>query len=152
MEKEPQTYANHARLDPPFHFFVSLVFLLTVIIATVLFVRSFSPPVKMETLVIRGWNVIWSVAMVVAMTRIRTYPLRVQDRLIRLEERLRLMSVLQEPLRSRIGELEDAQLVALRFASDEELPALVKRALDERLSRDDIKKAIVKWRGDYSRV
>ncbi|HEV2986980.1 MAG TPA: DUF6526 family protein [Candidatus Angelobacter sp.] len=152
MEKEPQTYANHARLDPPYHFFVSLVFLLTVIIATVLFFRSFGPEAKLETMVIRGWNVIWSIAMVVAMIRIRTYPLRVQDRLIRLEEKLRLMSVLPEPLRSRIGELQDAQLIALRFASDEELPGLVQRALDERLSRDDIKKAIVKWRADYARV
>ena len=69
-----------------------------------------------------------------------------------LEERLRLAATLQEPLRSRIGELTDSQLVGLRFASDAELPALVQRALDERLSRSDIKKAITNWRPDYSRV
>jgi hypothetical protein len=91
-------------------------------------------------------------ALLVAMARIRGYAIRVQDRVIRLEERLRLMSVLQEPLRSRIGELQDKQMVALRFASDEELSGLVQRALDEKLSNTDIKKAILKWRPDYSRV
>jgi len=55
-------------------------------------------------------------------------------------------------LRSRISELTDAQFVGLRFASDEELPALVQRALDEKLSTTDIKKAIVNWRPDYSRI
>jgi hypothetical protein len=89
---------------------------------------------------------------VVALTRIRSYPIHVQDRVIRLEERLRLMSVLQEPLRSRIGELQDKQLIGLRFAPDEELPGLVQRALDEKLSSTDIKKAIKNWRADYSRV
>jgi hypothetical protein len=59
---------------------------------------------------------------------------------------------LQEPLRSRIGELSDKQLVGLRFASDSELPALVQRALDEKLSLGDIKKAVGNWRPDYSRI
>jgi hypothetical protein len=68
------------------------------------------------------------------------------------EERLRLQAVLQEPLRSRIGELTDTQLVGLRFASDAELPALAQRALDEKLSRSDIKKGVTNWRPDYSRV
>jgi hypothetical protein len=59
---------------------------------------------------------------------------------------------LQEPLRSRIGELTDAQLIGLRFASDAELPGLVQRAIGERLSRSDIKKAVSDWRPDYSRI
>jgi hypothetical protein len=71
---------------------------------------------------------------------------------IRLEERLRLMSVLPEPLRSRIGELSVQQLIGLRFASDQELPGLVQRALDEKLSLADIKKSVVTWRPDYSRI
>ena len=99
-----------------------------------------------------AWWFILSVAALVAIIRIRSYPIHVQDRVIRLEERLRLMSVLQEPLRSRIHELQDTQLVGLRFAPDEELPGLVQRALDEKLSRADIKKAIVNWRADYSRI
>jgi hypothetical protein len=96
--------------------------------------------------------VVVALAATVAVFKIRLYALRVQDRLIRLEERLRMMSLLSEPLRSRIGELTDGQYVGLRFASDSELPALVQRALDEKLSRKDIKKAVTKWRADYSRI
>jgi hypothetical protein len=76
----------------------------------------------------------------------------VQDRVIRLEEQLRLVSLLPEPLRSRVPELTPGQLVGLRFASDAELPGLAERALSEKLSKEDIKKAIQNWRPDYLRV
>jgi hypothetical protein len=83
---------------------------------------------------------------------VRLYALKVQDRVIRLEERLRLTQILQEPLRSRIPELTVDQLCGLRFASDAELPKLVERTLNEKLKRADIKKAIQNWRPDYWRV
>jgi len=69
-----------------------------------------------------------------------------------LEERVRLGGVLDEPLRSRIGELADGQLIGLRFASDRELPELVRRCLDEKLAAREVKKAVVSWRPDYRRV
>ncbi len=143
-EKKPQTFANHTRLDPPFHFFVLPVFALTAIAATVHFI----------------WRPSWhsaaffiiSVAAATAVVKVRMYTLRVQDRVIRLEERLRLAMLLPEPLRGRIPELTEEQLIALRFASDGELAKLAERALTEKLSRADIKTAIQVWRPDYWRV
>jgi hypothetical protein len=143
-EKKPQTFANHTRLDPPFHFFVLPVFGLTAIAATVHFI----------------WRPSWhsaaffvvSVAAATAVIKIRMYALRVQDRIIRLEERLRLSTLLPETMRGRIPELTEDQLVALRFASDGELPKLAERAISEKLSRADIKKDIQVWRPDYWRV
>jgi hypothetical protein len=143
-EKMPQTFANHSRYDPPYHFFVLPVFFLLAIAGTIHFIRR------------PGWHTalifVVGVALAVAVLKIRTYALRVQDRVIRLEERLRLTALLPEPLRSRIAELTEGQLVALRFASDQEVPALAERALAEKLSRADIKKAIQNWRPDYWRV
>lgn len=143
-EKKSQTFANHTRLDPPFHFFVLPVFGLTAIAATIHFI----------------WRPSWhsaaffiiSVAAATAVVKARMYALRVQDRVIRLEERLRLSVLLPESLRGRIPELTEEQLIALRFASDGELPRLAERAISEKLSRADIKKAIQVWRPDYWRV
>lgn len=144
MERAPQNYAHHAKLDPPFHFFLAPVAAINVIVALVYVFRfpSFSS----------GWLLVLALAFLVAAGRIRAYGTHLQDRVIRLEERVRLSQVLPEPLRSRIGELSEKQLVGLRFASDSELPALVKRALDEKLSLADIKKAVTSWRLDYFRV
>ncbi len=144
-EKLPQTHANHVRLHPPFHFFLIPAALALLILTIVNVVR--------HTDLLEAWILLLIGVMApVAILLIRTNPLRVQDRLIRLEERLRLTSLLNEPLRSRIGELTESQIVALRFASDGEAAALVEKALKEKLKSADIKKSIVTWRADVFRV
>jgi hypothetical protein len=99
-----------------------------------------------------GWFVVLALAGAVAVLKIRAYALKAQDRVIRLEERLRLSQVLAEPLRGRIGELTEAQLIGLRFASDAELPALAGEALAMKMGQREIKRAIANWRPDYFRV
>lgn len=143
-EKVQQNLANHARFDPLFHFVALPVVFLTVIVAIVHFVqrRSF----------FSAWLVVFVIAMVIVTVRARMNALKVQDRLIRLEERERIAGLVSEPLRSRIAELTESQLIGLRFASDAEIPGLVKETLDKKLSRADIKKAIKNWRPDYFRV
>ena len=143
-EKKPQTFANHTRLDPLYHFFALPVFAVSAIAAIVHFLRH--PGLH------SGWLFVVLVAACVLVLKLRSYPLRVQDRVIRLEERLRLTSLLPEPLRSRIPELTEHQLIGLRFASDAELPALVERTVSEKLSQADIKKSIKNWRPDYWRA
>jgi hypothetical protein len=143
-EKVPQTLANHGRLDPPFHLFIVPVFAITFISSIVHLVIH----PRWGT----AWLVVVAFALLVLAFKTRLYALRVQDRIIRLEERLRLASLLSPPLRGRIGELSEAQLIALRFASDAEVPALTEKALANKLSRADIKKEIQNWRPDYWRV
>ncbi|MFZ0818182.1 MAG: DUF6526 family protein [Candidatus Sulfotelmatobacter sp.] len=143
-EKEPQTFANHARFDPLFHFFALPVFLLLPFVAAGHFI--WRPSLH------AGLLFVVAMAAAIAVVKIRLYTLKVQDREIRLEERMRLASLLPEPLRARIPELTVPQLVALRFASDAELPKLAERALSEKLSSSDIKKSIQTWRPDYWRV
>ena len=139
-----QSYADHGRTDPAFHRFLVPISAITIIVAVVNAVRH--PGFN------SAWLVVVSIAAGVALFKMRLYSLKVQDRLIRLEERLRLQQLLAEPLRSRIPELTVGQLVALRFASDAELPMLVTRALNEKLSKDDLKKSVTVWRPDFFRV
>lgn len=141
---EPQSFANHARFDPPFHFFMIPVFAITTVAAIVTAVRTPS----LGSI----WYVVFTAAITVAAFKIRLYALKVQDRVIRLEERLRMMSVLPAEMRARIPEVTADQCVGLRFASDEELAALVRRALDEKLDRKQIKQAVTNWRADYHRI
>ena len=143
-EKVPQNFSNHARFDPAFHFFILPVFAISLIITIVHLVRH--PGLH------SAWLVVFMLAATTAVTKIRLYALKVQDRVIRLEERQRLALLLDEPLRARIGEFTESQLIGLRFASDAELPALAAKTLAEKLSRTDIKKAVGQWRPDYWRV
>jgi hypothetical protein len=150
-EKMPQTYANHARLDPLFHFFVLPVFGLGLLLTLIHFFAHITKG---------DWRdhfhdlllVVLAAALLTTVLKIRLYSNKLQDRIIRLEERLRLTQLLQEPLRSRIPELTVDQLCGLRFASDAEVAKLTERALNEKLSRKQIKQAIQNWRPDYWRV
>ena len=93
------------------------------------------------------------VALILLALLARTFAIRVQDRVIRLEMRLRLRELLPPDLVPRIGELGPRQLIALRFAGDRELPALVRRVLDERLQDTKaIKQMITDWQGDHLRA
>ena len=143
-DQTPQSYAHHTRWDPLFHFFLLPVFALAALASIV--------HLGMHPRIHSALMVVLALAALMTLFKIRLYSLKVQDRVIRLEERLRLASVLPEPLRARIPELAEGQLVALRFAPDNELPGLVLRALNEKLSRDDIKKSIQNWRPDNWRV
>jgi hypothetical protein len=143
-EKKPQTLANHARFDPPMHFIILPVLALNVIYACI---HAYQRPHFGSY-----WLILISVILVMLALKARIYALRVQDRVIRLEERLRLAALLPEPTGSRIAELTEQQLIALRFASDAEIPGLVQQTLAQNLTGPQIKKAIVQWRPDYWRV
>ncbi|MGH9496186.1 MAG: DUF6526 family protein [Candidatus Sulfotelmatobacter sp.] len=150
-EKKPQNYGNHTRFDPAFHFYLAPIFVLGLVLTLIHFFAHFSHSSFRDNLH-AFLLILLAIAMIVLILRMRMYSLKVQDRVIRLEERLRLMHLLQEPLRSRIPELTEDQLIGLRFASDGELPKLAERALNEKLSRKQIKQAIQNWRPDYWRV
>ena len=139
-----QSFSNHTRFDPAFHFFLAPLSLVFVIYTIVRVIRV--PDLA------HAAHIIGALFLLVATFKIRLYALNVQDRLIRLEERLRLKEVLPPALQPRISELTEDQLIGLRFASDAELPKLAERAMNEKLSRADIKKAIQTWRPDYWRV
>jgi hypothetical protein len=150
-QKTPQTYANHTRFDPPFHFFLAPVFILGLILSLIHFFYHLRES-DMRDNIHSFLLIVLAVALITVILKMRLYSLKVQDRIIRLEERLRLTQLLSEPLRARIPELTEDQLIGLRFASDAEIPKLVERALLEKLKRKDIKKAVQNWRPDYWRV
>ena len=139
-----QTYATHRRYDPLFHVFTFGILAISLLVSLWQLVRS--PGFT------TAWIFLVFAALLVLSFKVRLYALKVQDRIIRLEERLRLQQLLSEPLRARIGELTEGQLIGLRFASDGELPELVRQSLDESLPREEIKKRVKVWRPDTFRV
>lgn len=144
---EAQNLKNHARLDPPYHFFIAIVLLVNVIVTIV---DAFHTWVDHPAMAI--WHVLVSIALLMLAVKARTYPLAAQDRVIRLEEQLRFRALLPEEDLAKTDSLSVAQIVALRFVSDEELPAVVHRTLTENLSPKQIKATIKDWRPDYTRV
>jgi len=140
-----QTFANHARFVPAFHFFIAPVLLINFIWSLVQLRNGIGFASLMSVLV--------AAALVALAFIARIFALTVQDRIIRLEMRLRLAGLLPADLRSRIGEFTVAQLVSLRFAGDEELPALARQVLEEHLEdRKTIKRRVKNWQGDFLRA
>jgi hypothetical protein len=143
-KSQPQNLKNHARFDPPFHFVLLIVFLANLIISIVYVVR--------HPCFHSAWFVVLSVAAILALLKMRMYPMKVQDRVIRLEERMRLQALAPAEWHTQIYRLSEDQLIGLRFAADDEVVELAKQALEHNLTRMQIKERIKDWRGDYWRV
>jgi hypothetical protein len=140
-----QSYATHRRYHPLYHFFIVPVLAINAVGAIVGAVRHFS------------WTSVWLAIVALALAGmtviVRTYPLRVQDRLIRLEEQLRLQRLLPADLQPRIGELHTSQLIAMRFCHDDEVCELARAILDgEVKTAGEIKQRVKSWRADWLRV
>lgn len=145
MSDAPQTYATHRRLWPPFHFVLQPILLGNFVWAVSRAVRAPDGPLV--------WGAVVAFALLLIGATARMSALRVQDRLIQLEMRLRCKELLPAELFARFGELRPRQVVALRFAGDRELPELVRRTLAGEFAKpDDIKRAITEWKADYLRV
>jgi len=145
MADKTQTFSTHRRFIPAFHFFALPVLLINMFVVASQFWRDPRPGTAWATLV--------AIALAIGIASSRFMPLRAQDRIIRLEERTRLERLLPADLRGRIGDLTERQLIAIRFAPDNEVPEITRRALSGELkSPGDIKRAIKDWRGDYFRV
>jgi len=141
----PQSFSHHARWDPIFHYFALPVLLILFPLYSVVHLVRHPDHISLIVLVV-------ALALAVNTFRTRTYPLSVQDRLIGLEERLRLEKVLGGPGREYAGQVSDDQLIGLRFASDAELSELVSAAIAEKLARKEIKKRVKNWRADHRRA
>jgi hypothetical protein len=142
---QTQNFQNHARFVPPFHFVVLPILLINIVSSIVHMVRAFS----VESVI----SLLAAVALLLLAFSARVMVLTVQDRVIRLEMRLRLQQVLPVDLRPRIGEFTVSQLVALRFASDAELPDLARKVLQDKIAnRKAIKQLVREWQPDFVRA
>jgi hypothetical protein len=145
-----QNYKNHVRWDPAWHFFIMPILMLNIVFAAFKLVHDWH--LENNHHVVFGWWTVLSIVLFMAIMKSRMYALKVQDRIIRLEERLRLAALLPAEELASSHALTEDQLIGLRFASDGELPRLVARTLKENLTRKQIKEAIVNWRPDNFRV
>ena len=145
MSERPQSFENHAKMVPAFHY-VALPILLVVLVSAVW--RLVQDP---------SWNTILGVLLAVALQIIalyaRVFALGVQDRVIRLEERMRMDLLFPDDLKPRIGDFTTEQLIGLRFASDDEFVDLCRKVLDEGMAdRKSVKAAVKSWRADHQRI
>ncbi|EPD53908.1 hypothetical protein HMPREF1210_00731 [Paenisporosarcina sp. HGH0030] len=143
---ENQNYKTHVKVDPLYHYVLSLLLVATLVVSIINVVRSFNA----------GENILQSillllmvVCIIIVAILVRMSPLKNQDRTIRAEENLRHFVLTGKLLDSN---LSNGQIIALRFAGEQEFPTLCERAVNENLSPDDIKKAIVSWKADHNRI
>ncbi len=140
----PQNYKNHTRYVPMFHFFAGSAILFGLIGSIVNLFHS-----NAETHYSAALITLIFIVLVFLFWYTRSFALRAQDRAIRAEENFRHFILTGKPLDKQ---LRLSQIIALRFATDEEFPELAKRAVSEKLSQKEIKLAITNWRADYNRV
>jgi hypothetical protein len=143
-ENSPQNLKNHGRTDPAYHYFLFGILVLNLVYACAHLYRQHT--------ISASWFLILSIAVFVLFFKVRLYPMKVQDRVIRLEERLRLEALAPVEWRAQISKLSEDQLIGLRFASDEEVVKLAQQALEHNLTRKQIKERINNWRPDTFRV
>jgi hypothetical protein len=140
----PQNFKNHGRFDPPYHMVLAAVLAVNLYMAGLYAYKNFN--------LFTAWLVILAIAVWIPVIKLRSYALKVQDRVIRLEERLRLQALAPAEWHAQIYKLSEGQLIGLRFASDDEVVALAKEALEQNLTRKQIKQRIKSWRADDFRV
>ncbi len=142
---EQQSFKSHTKWVPGFHYFIMPVLLLNLGWSINRCYKDFTA----DTFI----AVLTAAALFLLMIYARLFALTVQDRVIRLEERLRLERLLPEDLKPRIGEFTREQLVGIRFASDAELPSLARKVLTDKVSdRKSIKQMVQTWRADHLRA
>jgi hypothetical protein len=146
-KSSPQSLKNHTRYDPPVHFVLGLVLLANLVFSVIHMIHH-----RHDAYFAGPWFVVLSLAVFIPFIKLRSYPLRVQDRVIRLEERMRLQALAPTEWHSQIYRLSEDQLIGLRFAADDEVVELAKQALEQNLNRKQIKERIKSWRADYLRV
>lgn len=145
MANQGQNFANHTRFVPAFHYVALPILLVNFVSAVVELFNGITFDASLHVLV--------AVALIIVALFARVFALKAQDRVIRLEMRLRMRELLPEDRQGRINDFTPTQMVSLRFAGDAELPELARKVLDENITKTtSIKKMITDWQGDYFRV
>jgi hypothetical protein len=142
-----QNLKNHGRLDPPVHFVLFAILVANLVFSVIHMIHH-----RQDAYFAGPWFVVLSLAVFIPFVKLRAYPLKVQDRVIRLEERMRLQALAPTEWHSQIYRLSEDQLIGLRFAADDEVVELAKQALEHNLDRKQIKERIKSWRADNLRV
>lgn len=143
----PQNFKNHGRFDPLVHFTTMPLLLINLILSIVETVRHWP-----HDPILHIWWIVMSFVFILMTIAARSAALRAQNRVIRLEEKIRMATLFTPEELVELESLTMQQLIALRFASNPELLGLARRAVREKLEPKQIKEAIVSWRADYDRV